>query len=76
MKAVICDMNYDIVKGHNTLEKFIQAYPMFSDSRECSLLKVSSVTRYKSIRSYNHTFHTYWLNPTDLLIVTMKIIGN
>ncbi|VDN99179.1 unnamed protein product [Rodentolepis nana] len=39
MKAVICDMNYDPIKGRNLLEKFAQEYPMFSDSRECGLLK-------------------------------------
>lgn len=40
MKAVICDMNYDPIKGRNLLEKFAQDYPMFADSRECGLLKV------------------------------------
>lgn len=44
MKAVICDMNYDVVKGHNILEKFEQDYPMFADSRECTLLKARSFT--------------------------------
>ncbi|VDL18722.1 unnamed protein product [Hymenolepis diminuta] len=39
MKAVICDMNYDPIKGRNLLEKFAQDYPMFADSRECGLLK-------------------------------------
>lgn len=42
MKAVICYMNYDTVKGHNTLEKFEHDFPMFADSRECALLRVSS----------------------------------
>ncbi len=40
MKAVVCDMNADVVKGHNTLQKFEQ-YPLFADSREYALLKVS-----------------------------------
>lgn len=40
MKAVICDLNYDVIKGRNLLEKFIQDYPMFADSRECTLVKV------------------------------------
>lgn len=42
MKAVVCDFNYDIIKGSNTLKKYEIDYPMFADSRECALLNVSS----------------------------------
>ncbi|KAL5961665.1 Beta-soluble NSF attachment protein [Taenia solium] len=83
MKAVICDMNYDIVKGHNTLEKFEQDYPMFADSRECTLLKkVDEALSSENLETYTAAVKEYdsvtrlepWM--TEMLLKLKKALSN
>ncbi|VDD80351.1 unnamed protein product [Mesocestoides corti] len=83
MKAVVCDMNYDIVKGHSTLQKYEQNYPTFADSRECAFLKkLDEALSSEDLEKYSAAVREYdsvtrlepWM--TEMLLKLKKTLTN
>ena len=40
-RAALCYLSVDILDAERAIERYIELYPAFNDSRECQLLKVS-----------------------------------
>lgn len=46
-RATLCHLCIDILDASRALERYIEMYPAFQDSREYKLLKVMNRTRYR-----------------------------
>lgn len=80
-RACICHFCVDIVNGQNALKSYTEEFPMFSDSRECTLMqKLSNALESECLESYTTAVEEYdnisrldpWL--TSLLLKLKKTI--
>lgn len=40
-RAALCHLCVDVLNAQQAMERYVELYPAFQDSRECKLLKVS-----------------------------------
>lgn len=81
-KAAICHFCVDLINGQKALKTYEDSYPMFSDSRECNLMKkLSTALEQENVEAFTTAVQDYdsitrldpWL--TSLLLKLKKNLG-
>uniref|UniRef100_A0A0X3PWD1 Alpha-soluble NSF attachment protein n=1 Tax=Schistocephalus solidus TaxID=70667 RepID=A0A0X3PWD1_SCHSO len=82
-KAVICNFLIDTINGQKALQTYEEAYPLFADSRECTLLKkISEALNHESVEGFTAAVAEYdsitRLEPwtTEMLLKLKKTIAD
>ncbi|BHF62175.1 hypothetical protein SprV_0100515600 [Sparganum proliferum] len=82
-KSVICNLLIDTINGQKALQAYEEAYPLFADSRECTLLKkISEALNQESVEGFTAAVAEYdnitRLEPwtTEMLLKLKKTIAD
>ncbi|KAL7063333.1 hypothetical protein AAHC03_0155 [Spirometra sp. Aus1] len=82
-KSVICNFLIDTINGQKALQAYEEAYPLFADSRECTLLKkISEALNQESVEGFTAAVAEYdsitRLEPwtTEMLLKLKKTIAD
>lgn len=81
-KATICHFCVDLINGQKALKTYDESFPMFSDSRECALMKkLSEALEQENVEAFTVAVQEYdtvtRLDPwiTSLLLKLKKTLG-